>query len=204
MKSIILHIGDRVHHKTLGDGVVIAVNDDYCTVRFGKKEAGFSIPESFVQGYFSSDDAQFGSNESDKQIRQISSVPKKKKLGLVGWLLAIGFPAAYTFPFILVFLIIYLGTESTWSLLLTILGSLLYVLFVAYCVKKFKEPLDPSKPYAGVSSETDPDTDTAAQTAALMFGAGLLGHYIGKHHKSHSERVRDDWLWQEEYRHHDY
>ena len=58
MKQIILQVGDRVHHKTLGDGVVIAVNEDYCTARFGEKEANFRIPEAFVRGFLTSEDAK--------------------------------------------------------------------------------------------------------------------------------------------------
>lgn len=38
MKPIFLHIGDRVHHRTLGDGIVITKGEDYCTARFGEKE----------------------------------------------------------------------------------------------------------------------------------------------------------------------
>ena len=66
MKSIILHIGDRVHHKTLGDGVVIAVYEDYGTARFGDKEANFRIPESFVRGFITSEDARFGFDETEE------------------------------------------------------------------------------------------------------------------------------------------
>ena len=58
MKPIILHIGDRVHHKTLGDGLVIAINEDYCTAQFGEKEAYFRVPEAFVRGFLSSEDAR--------------------------------------------------------------------------------------------------------------------------------------------------
>ena len=106
MKHIILHIWDRVHHKTLGGGVVIAVNEDLCTVRFSEKEAYFRIPEAFVRGYLTSEDARFGSDKTYKQITEITASPQKNKLGWIGWLLAIGVPAPYTLPFVIVFLII--------------------------------------------------------------------------------------------------
>ena len=208
MKQIVIHIGDRVHHKTLGDGVVIAVNEDLCTVRFSEKEAYFRVPEAFVRGYLTSANARLGSDKTYKQITEITAPPQKNKLGWIGWLLAIGVPAPYTLPFVIVFLIIYLGTDSTLFLILTILGILLYIGLVAKCVIKLKEPIDPSKPYSGSAGpSSDADSITSSEAAGLMFGAGLLGgllgHYIGKHHKSHAEKVRDDWLWQEKYRRYD-
>lgn len=139
--------------------------------------------------------------EKQKEKPIANTVPKKNKLGLVGWLLAIAMPSTYIAPFVLLFLIIYLGTESTVFLILTIIGALLYILSVVFCVIKLKQPIDPSKTH--VAPSNDDDSDAAAQTAGLMFGAGLLGHYIGKHHKSSSEKASDDWLWQEKYRSND-
>ena len=88
MKPIILHIRDRVHHKTLGDGVVIAVNEDYCTARFGEKEANFRIPEAFVRGFLTSEDAKIGGvDETEKPVMEILSAnndkPQKKQLSRV-------------------------------------------------------------------------------------------------------------------------
>lgn len=127
--------------------------------------------------------------------------PKERKLGWLGWLIAIAFPASYTLPFAIIGLIIYLGTESTFFLIVTILFFLLYLILVIYGVAKLSQPVDPPKTYGAPSS--DSDSDSAARTAGLMFGAGLLGYHMGKHHKSSSDRVRDDWLWQEKYRDHD-
>ena len=130
-----------------------------------------------------------------------AEAPKKQKIGLLGWLIAIGIPASYTLPFAIIGLIIYLGTDSTFFLIVTIVFFLLYFVLVIYSVAKLSQPVDPSKSYGAPPS--DSDSDSAARTAGLMFGAGLLGYHLGKHHKSSSERASDDWLWQEKYRDHD-
>lgn len=136
-----------------------------------------------------------------KQTPDINKTsPSKRKLAGMGWFIAICVPAFYAAPVIALLLIIYLGTANSLFLMLTLLSFLLYVLVVAYFVKKLKEPLDPTEKYGGPVNDTDPET--TAKTAGLILGAGLLGHYIGKHRKFHSERVSDDWLWQEKYRHH--
>ncbi len=67
----------------------------------------------------------------------------KRKLGWLGWLLAISFPAMYVIPFFIIFLIIYLGTESVTFLVLTILSALIYVIALVLLLIKFSKPADP-------------------------------------------------------------
>ena len=207
MAKVILHIGDKVTHQTLGEGVVTIVDDEYVTVKFATKELTFPLPNAFEKGFLKADDAIYIVDE-DVEEADSADIPlptseptapprKEHKLGLVGWLIAVGVPATYTLPFVVLFLIIYLGTKSAFFLIRTILGILFYLFLVIFSVNKLKEPIDTTKTYAGQSEDTD--SSATAKTAGLMLGAGLLGYHMGKHHKSHSERVKDDLLWQEKY-----
>ena len=224
MPRIILHIGDRVTHNTYGEGVVTIVDEEFCTIKFGEEELTFRLPDAFEDGFLRSDDAVYAPDEEadeedwneeveddDEDLGHVvptpsaryaaAGTPRNRKLGLVDWLVVIALPASYTLPFAVLFLIIYLGTESTLFLILTNLFFLLYLVLVIYGVYKLKQPEDPSKRYA--ASSGDDDTDSAAQTAGLIFGTALLGHFIGKHHRSGSRDTGHDWLWQEKYRSHD-
>ncbi|MDO4827075.1 MAG: hypothetical protein Q4B16_05905, partial [Bacteroidia bacterium] len=69
-------------------------------------------------------------------------------------------------------------------------------LYALQCgLKSADKPYDPNNDYPLPADRGD--SDEAAKTAGFIFGAGLLGHHIGKHHKSSSDRAADDWLWQE-------
>ena len=57
MAKVILHIGDKVTHKTLGEGVVTIVDDEYVTIKFATDELTFRLPDAFRNGFLTSDAA---------------------------------------------------------------------------------------------------------------------------------------------------
>ena len=112
---------------------------------------------------------------------------------------------SYTFikmlPFFAVFGVWYLITKGIVPLIFIIILVIAYFWLIIYGIKQLNKPYDPTMP--PIPSGRD-DSDEAAEAAGLIFGAGLLGHHIGKQHGSASDRTADDWLWQEKYRHDDY
>ena len=56
--AVHLHIGDKVSHKTLGLGTVVAADEEFCTISFESEEALFRLPDAFEEGYLLSEDAE--------------------------------------------------------------------------------------------------------------------------------------------------
>ena len=48
-----LNVGDKVVHKSLGDGVIVSLDDKYLFVRFKDRESKFLYPSAFENGYLS-------------------------------------------------------------------------------------------------------------------------------------------------------
>ena len=46
-----LSVGDKVVHKSLGEGVIVSLNDNYLFVRFKDRESKFLYPSAFENGY---------------------------------------------------------------------------------------------------------------------------------------------------------
>ena len=131
--------------------------------------------------------------------------PRKSKFDF--WLLlfllyGIFYTTVLFLPGIAVFGLLALITQSAFWLVLAIIMVVVDIGTTIYVIVKFiqstREPDDQGGAYP-ISTDRG-DSDDAAKAAGLIFGAGLLGHHIGKHHKSASDRAADDWLWQEKYR----
>lgn len=65
MGKVILKSGDRVLHKSFGQGIVTNADDEFCTVKFETKEAMFRLPEAFEEGFLTSEDATILDDEED-------------------------------------------------------------------------------------------------------------------------------------------
>lgn len=65
MAKVILHIGDKVTHKTLGEGVVTIVDDEYVTIKFTTDELTFRLPDAFRNGFLTSEAAIITGNLVD-------------------------------------------------------------------------------------------------------------------------------------------
>ena len=46
-----LSVGDKVMHKSLGEGIIVSLNDKYLIVRFKDRESKFLYPSAFENGY---------------------------------------------------------------------------------------------------------------------------------------------------------
>ncbi len=106
------------------------------------------------------------------------------------WVL-IFYASIHILPFAAVAGILYLLTKGVFFLVLTIILIIAYIGMIIYYIKESRKPYDPAN--APISSVRD-DSDESAETAALLFGAGLLGHHIGKHRGSGSDSADGDWL----------
>ncbi len=63
MTRFILHVGDKVTHTTLGEGVVSIVDEDYVTVKFVEEELTFRIPDAFYKGFLTSEAVEKNKDE---------------------------------------------------------------------------------------------------------------------------------------------
>lgn len=57
MLRVKLSEGKAVSHPTLGTGIVLSADDEFCTIRFASKEAMFRLPDAFEKGFLSSPEA---------------------------------------------------------------------------------------------------------------------------------------------------
>ena len=48
-----LDVGDKVMHKSLGEGIIVSLDDNYLFVRFKDRESKFLYPNAFENGYLS-------------------------------------------------------------------------------------------------------------------------------------------------------
>ena len=198
MKPIILHIGDRVHHKTLGHGIVIAVNDDYCTARFGEKEANFRIPEAFVRGFLTSEDARFGSEDSDEQmVEEIISENKEpgKDKPIDWWTLIAGLIglAIISIPLIAFFLMLYrsdCGVFFLWLAVILFIEALVLMVYIIWCAVNHK-------PFLG---KTTSIRSTNTELIAGMMGAEMLHRAAEKERQEAEKRRYESLYWQESIR----
>ena len=198
MKPIILHIGDRVHHKTLGHGIVIAVYEDYCTARFGEKEANFRIPEAFVRGFLTSEDARFGSEDSNEQLlEEIMSENKetKKDKPLDWWTLIAGLIglAIIIIPLIALFSMLYksgCGVFFLWMAIILFIEALILMVYIIWCAVNHK-------PFWGKTTSTH---SSKTELMAAIMGAEMLSRAAKRERQEAEKRRYDSLYWQESIR----
>ena len=200
MKPIILHIGNRVHHKTLGEGIVISVNDDYCTARFGEKEANFLIPDAFVRGYLTSPDAKIGSEDTSENTDERPIVEVKQNEEELS-AKRFGTGCAITcFILISAFICIPLGIFFVYCNEV-LLGVMMFVVFLlsipmTFWVVKRTNQDSYYKHSSNEQTQIAPDTELMIG----MLGAEVIDREL-KSAKAESEQRRYDSLyWQESIR----
>lgn len=193
MKPIIVHIGDRVHHKTLGDGIVISVNDDYCTARFGQKEANFLIPEAFVRGFLTSPDASIGTDVGEKRpIEEILPEEKKRSGCAKSFYIILG-AVAFT-PFVVYHALSYGKTGDSIDLLTAFLFIIAFLIYLPFAIRLGK--VSGTQEIKTTKSGLDADTELMMG----ILGAEAIDRKL-KSAQSRSEKRRYDSLyWQESIR----
>lgn len=194
MKTIILHIGDRVKHQSLGDGVVIAVNDDCCTARFGEKEANFRIPEAFVRGYLTSPDAIISSDEGEEQpIEKI--LPEKKKEGEgCAKAIFIFMGVAIFLPFVAYYVWHYGKTGDSSDLVGVVAFIIALLLYIPFAIRLAKVSGTQS------TNKTDSHLDPKTELMAGILGSELIHRSIEKEKQAAEKRRYDSLYWQESIR----
>ncbi len=199
MKSIILHIGDRVHHKTLGDGVIIAVHEDYGTARFGEKEANFRIPESFVRGFITSEDARFRSAETEEQpidetipVGEKQTDAKKINKAALATFMIMGVFALT--PFLAYYIWHYGKTGEVADAVGIICFIIAFFIYIPFAVKlsKVSGTVGVNKSKTGL--------DLGTELMAGMMGAELINREIEKEKEAAEKRRYDSLYWQESIR----
>ncbi len=198
MKSIILHIGDRVHHKTLGDGVVITVNEDYCTARFGEKEANFRIPEAFVRGFLTSEDAKFGAEEGEQSVEEIllggEKKPEEKKGAGCAMAILISMVVFTLTPFMVYYFWHFGKTGDLADLVGAFCFIIGIILFIPFAIKLAK--------VSGIEGLYKPNTDHNPSTDIMagMMGAEMLDRSAKGGRQDAEKRRYDSLYWQESIR----
>lgn len=74
MSRIILHVGDKVTHSTLGEGVVTIVDGQYVTIKFSEDERTFRVPNAFFKGFLSHDTVTDKAGEGDKALDTLHGI----------------------------------------------------------------------------------------------------------------------------------
>jgi hypothetical protein len=54
MARVLLQVGDKVTHTTLGEGSVTVIDDEFVTIKFASDELTFRFPDAFQKGFLSS------------------------------------------------------------------------------------------------------------------------------------------------------
>ena len=199
MKPIILHIGDRVHHKTLGHGIVIAVEEDFCTARFGEKEANFRIPEAFVRGFLASEDARIGSDETEEQpIEETISEGEKqtnaKKINKAALATFIIMGVFALTPFLAYYIWHYGKTGEVADAVGIICFIIAFFIYIPFAVKlsKVSGTVGVHKSKTGLDSGTE--------LMAGMMGAELINREMRREKEAAEKRRYDSLYWQESIR----
>lgn len=55
MARVLLHVGDKVTHTKLGEGVVTVADEEYATIKFATDELTFRLPDAFFKGFLRSE-----------------------------------------------------------------------------------------------------------------------------------------------------
>ncbi len=85
MARALLHIGDKVTHTNLGEGVVTVADEEFATIKFATEELTFRLPDAFYKGFLRSegdDKKGRGSIDSGDTLHLISSDLKTVKTTL--------------------------------------------------------------------------------------------------------------------------
>ncbi len=199
MKHIILHIGDRVHHKTLGDGVIIAVSEDYCTARFGEKEAKFCIPDAFVRGYLTSPDARIGTDDGEERpIEKIVSdgekMPEEKKVNGIALAIFIMMGVFVLTPFLAYYIWHYGKTGETADAVGIICFILGFFIYIPFAIKLSK--------VSGNASVNNPKTglDPGTELMGGVLGSEIINRELKRSRQEAEKRRYDSLFWQESIR----
>ncbi len=203
MAEFILHKGDKVMSHQYGEGVVTAVDEGLCTVRFAAKEVSFRVPDAFEKGRL----IWIGSAKLSKKAAKASKAgkPKKHWLGLIiFYLFFIAFGlVVVAYP---ISLLLGNGDKSAillWLFCVAFFVAMVYSLFKSKKKKKGPEPQAPEVEEIE-SDEADRSDDSGV---AAGFLTGMMGGYFlgrsSRHHKSVFDSARDELFWQEKNRHHD-
>ena len=206
MKQIYLHIGDRVKHQSLGHGIVIAVSEDLCTARFGTKEANFRIPEAFVRGYLSSEDARIGVDdveappvpveEIQSKVKDSSDEKSGKGCAIASFIMIFAF---ILFPISAFFFYIYSQEgekDFLWYAILCIVCFIVMIPITIWIVKK--EISFP--PRDGASGTSSSGLDARTELMAGILGSEIINRKIEKEKEAAEKRRYDTLYWQESVR----
>ena len=218
--KVILHIGDKVTHNTLGDGIVTIVDEDYVTIKFESEELTFRLPDAFENGFLTSEDAEiieeedWGEDNEEEEEEEdddglesdtpvVTPSSQQNKLGCLGSLVAIGIPAGIGIPLIMLFMDCYFDGGGKAFIALSIICLLLMALFIFIAVRAWMKPLTPAerRTLSGPSYDLGPSPGPSLLLGLL--GGYFLDKALHKDRPSIFDKARDDLFWQEKARRHD-
>lgn len=79
MARVLLHIGDKVTHTTLGEGVVTVADEEYATIKFATDELTFRLPDAFLKGFLRSKDLENKSMDSTGPLKELHHISNDLK-----------------------------------------------------------------------------------------------------------------------------
>ena len=139
--------------------------------------------------------------------------PENKDRGWIGWYLFFAFGLAVPFGLVVaLFFGFHAATpESSFFLILAILGIVVYVVLAVllyFACKRSGDSKYKSKPVSnnktGRITLSSDDLIRDPKLDASIAGLAMFHGLFGGRKKSESNSARDDFLWQEKYRHYDH
>ena len=79
MARVLLHVGDKVTHTTLGEGVVTVADEEYATIKFATDELTFRLPDAFLKGFLRSKELEKKSNDSSGNLKDLHHISNDLK-----------------------------------------------------------------------------------------------------------------------------
>ena len=223
--KVILHIGDKVTHNTLGEGTVTIVDEDYVTIKFESEELTFRLPDAFENGFLTSEDAEIIEEEDceDEEVDEedtdeeaededdefeaktpvVTPSSQKNKMGCLGSFVAIGIPAGIGIPLIILFMDCYFDSGGKAFIVLSIICLLLMALFIFIGVRALMKPLTPAERRTLSGPSYDPGPSPGQSLLLGLLGGYFLDKALHKDRPSIFDKARDDLFWQEKARRHD-
>ena len=194
-----LIIGNKVNHKTLGEGTITAVDEEFCTVSFASGEAMFRLPDAFDNGFLTSpawgvpDESEAIPPQEEKPVPEgRKEVPKKKPVYMV--IAAFVLPLVMAGPFVYIFIACYLDGHDRFFLYLSIFGIVLYAFLVFLGLKVAGEDPDsiPEPPRSGM--------DPATKLKLGILGGLLISKEFEKERQKYEKDRYESLFWQESVR----
>ena len=221
MLKVKLSEGNAVSHPTLGTGIVLSADDEFCTIRFASKEAMFRLPDAFEKGFLTSQDAILTEvlddeedyeeeyeeaemiEEEEEAVPQSTKKPKTKVLKPTAGDIILGIlvPTVICAP-IEILLISSFVDDPTLDFVLIFAGAIvlahLFLIWLIANIGIFSSKKATSNPGASLSGQHEMSPST--KLIIGLAGAKIIGDQMEKEKQDREKKRYDSLFWAESIR----